>query len=48
LDDEIRVQVAQRYVDLYERVAGESFDTELGDEPVTVRIERNIESYFDR
>lgn len=47
LDDEIRVQVAQRYVDLYERVAGESFDTELGDEPVAVRIERNIRSYFN-
>ena len=46
LDDEIRVQVAQRYVDLYERVAGEPFDTELGGEPVTARIERNIQKYF--
>jgi phosphoribosylaminoimidazole-succinocarboxamide synthase len=46
LDDEIRVQVAQRYVDLYERVTGESFVAELGDEPVTARIERNIQSYF--
>ena len=47
LDEEIRVQVAQRYVDLYERVTGESFVAELGDEPVTARIERNIQSYFD-
>ena len=46
LDDEIRVQVAQRYVDLYERIVGEPFDTELGDEPVTGRIERNIQKYF--
>ena len=46
LDDEIRVQVAQRYVDLYERVTGEPFDTELGGEPVTARIERNIQKYF--
>ena len=47
LDDEIRVQVAQRYVDLYERVTGESFVAELGDEPVTARIESNIQSYFN-
>jgi phosphoribosylaminoimidazole-succinocarboxamide synthase len=47
LDDEIRVQVAERYVDLYERVTGESFVAELGDEPVAARIERNIQSYFD-
>ena len=47
LDDEIRVQVAQRYMDLYERVTGESFVAELGDEPVTARIERNIQRYFN-
>ena len=47
LDDEIRVQVAQRYMDLYERVTGESFVAELGDEPVTARIERNIQKYFN-
>ena len=46
LDDDIRVQVAKRYVDLYERITGESFDAELGNEPVAARIERNIEEYF--
>jgi len=48
LDDEIRVQVAERYVDLYERVTGRTFNAELSDEPVTKRIEKNIRSYFDR
>ena len=48
LDDEIRVQVAERYVDLYERVTGQTFNAELSDEPVTKRIEKNIRSYFDR
>jgi phosphoribosylaminoimidazole-succinocarboxamide synthase len=46
LDDEIRVQVAERYLDLYRRVTGESFDAELGNEPVTARIEKSIQSYF--
>jgi phosphoribosylaminoimidazole-succinocarboxamide synthase len=46
LDDEIRVQVAERYLDLYRRVTGESFGAELGDEPVTARIEKNIARYF--
>jgi phosphoribosylaminoimidazole-succinocarboxamide synthase len=46
LDDEIRVQVAERYLDLYERITGEAFDAELSDEPVAARIERNIEAYF--
>jgi phosphoribosylaminoimidazole-succinocarboxamide synthase len=48
LDNEIRIQVAQRYVELYERVTGESFKAELSDEPVTTRIKRNIQSYFNR
>jgi phosphoribosylaminoimidazole-succinocarboxamide synthase len=47
LDDEIRIQVAQRYIDLYERVTGQPFKAELSDEPVTARIERNIRSYFN-
>ncbi|HWP57046.1 MAG TPA: phosphoribosylaminoimidazolesuccinocarboxamide synthase [Candidatus Acidoferrales bacterium] len=46
LDDEIRIQVAQRYVELYERVTGEAFKPEIGAEPVKSRIERNIEKYF--
>jgi len=47
LDDDIRVQVAERYVDLYERVTGQTFNAELSDEPVTKRIEKNIRRYFD-
>ncbi len=47
LDDEIRIQVAERYVDLYERVTGQTFNAELSDEPVTKRIEKNIRRYFD-
>lgn len=46
LDDDIRIQVAQRYIDLYERITGEVFDAELGDEPIETRIERNIKGYF--
>lgn len=47
LDDEIRVQVAERYVDLCERVTGRPFEAKLSDEPVIERIERNIRGYFD-
>jgi len=46
LDDDIRTQVSSRYIDLFERVTGESFDAEIGDTPVLERIEKNIESYF--
>ena len=46
LDDDIRVQVAERYIDLYERVSGQSFEPDLGETPIGERIERNIESYF--
>ena len=46
LDDDIRVQVAERYIDLFERVTGETFDAELSDIPVLERIEKNIEAYF--
>jgi phosphoribosylaminoimidazole-succinocarboxamide synthase len=46
LDDDIRTQVAERYIDLFERVTGQSFDAEIGDTPVAERIEKNIEQYF--
>ena len=46
LDDDIRTQVSSRYIDLFERVTGQSFDAEIGDTPVLERIEKNIESYF--
>ena len=46
LDDEIRIQVAERYIDLYERVTGSEFNGELGDKPVADRIRDNISSYF--
>lgn len=46
LDDEIRTQVSERYIDLFERVTGEDFETEADDTPIHERIEKNIESYF--
>ena len=46
LDDDIRIQVAERYIDLFERVTGTAFETELGDAPIAERIQKNIEGYF--
>ena len=46
LDDEIRTQVSARYIDLFERVTGEKFGTEVDDTPILERIEKNIEPYF--
>ena len=46
LDDEIRTQVSARYIDLFERVTGEKFGTEVDDTPIIERIEKNIEPYF--
>jgi phosphoribosylaminoimidazole-succinocarboxamide synthase len=46
LDDEIRLQVAERYIDLFERVTGRSFEPELGGLPILERIERKIAGYF--
>jgi phosphoribosylaminoimidazole-succinocarboxamide synthase len=47
LDDDIRAQVSERYIDLFERVTGEDFVTELDDTPILKRIEKNIEQYFN-
>ena len=46
LDDEIRTQVSARYIDLFERVTGEPFETEVDDTPILERIENNIAPYF--
>ncbi|MSR81957.1 MAG: phosphoribosylaminoimidazolesuccinocarboxamide synthase [Candidatus Latescibacteria bacterium] len=46
LDDEIRIQVAQRYIGLFERVTGQSFTAEASQTPIIERIERNIAQYF--
>ncbi len=46
LDDEIRVQVAQRYIGLFERLTGQIFSAEVNSAPVLARIEKNIEPYF--
>ncbi len=46
LDEEIRTQVAARYIDLFERVTGESFSSELDTVPISDRIEKNIAPYF--
>jgi phosphoribosylaminoimidazole-succinocarboxamide synthase len=41
--DDARVMLAQRYIDLYERVTGETFEIEEGN--VLKRMERNVEEY---
>jgi phosphoribosylaminoimidazole-succinocarboxamide synthase len=46
LDDAIRVEVAERYIDLFERVTGEPFVPELTDRPVLERIQARIARYF--
>lgn len=46
LDDEIRIQVAERYIDLFQRVTGTSFKAELGAKPVLQRIEERISEYL--
>ena len=46
LDNDIRVQVAERYIDLYERVTGQPFAAETGSAPIRDRIEKAIAPYF--
>ena len=46
LDDDIRVQVAERYIDLYQRVTGEPFDAAPQPVPIAERIERNIARFI--
>jgi len=47
LDDGIRIQVAERYIDLFQRVTGTDFDAELGATPVLQRIEERIAEYLN-
>jgi phosphoribosylaminoimidazole-succinocarboxamide synthase len=42
IPDEVRVDLAQKYVAAYERISGETFPGEVG--PVAPRIERNLEA----
>ena len=46
LDADVRTQVAERYIDLYQRVTGTDFEAELGDAPVLERIEGRISEYM--
>ena len=45
LDDEIRTQVAERYIDLFQRVTGTDFEAEFGATPILQRIEERIAEY---
>ena len=47
LDDEIRLDVAERYIDLFERITGQSFEQSKADEPLRDAIERSIEPCFE-
>ena len=42
LDDEIRIEVAERHIDLFQRVTGTEFEAELDDTPILDRIETRI------
>ena len=46
LDDDIRVQVAGRYIDLYERITGQPFVSDSNGVSIRDRIERAIEAYL--
>ncbi len=41
LDDEIVVRLSQRYIEVYERITGQNFETDL-DTPAQQRIENNL------
>jgi phosphoribosylaminoimidazole-succinocarboxamide synthase len=47
LDDDIRIEVAERYMQLFGRVTGQPFAPELGDQPVLDRIRDRIARYFE-
>jgi len=46
LDDDIRVEVAQKYVSVYEKLTGEPFDVVQDDRPGADRIRNNLEPYL--
>ena len=41
LDDEIVVRLSQRYIEVYERITGQNFESDL-DTPAQQRIETNL------
>jgi phosphoribosylaminoimidazole-succinocarboxamide synthase len=45
LDDDIRLQVAERYLDLFERLTGEPFVADLASGPIRAQIEACIASW---
>ena len=47
LDDDIRIQVAERYIDLFQRVTGTEFEAEISDLPILERIEERIAEFID-
>lgn len=47
LDDGIRIQVAMRYIQLYERVTGLEFDLPSDETPILESIEESIAPYFE-
>ena len=47
LDDNIRLDVAERYIELFERVTGQSFTAASTDEPLRDSIEKAIEPYIE-
>ncbi len=42
LTDEVRVMLARKYIDVFERLTGETFESQVG--PVAERIERNLKA----
>ena len=46
LNDDIRLQVAARYIELYERMTGQPFSADSNGVPVKDRIEKAIEPYL--
>jgi phosphoribosylaminoimidazole-succinocarboxamide synthase len=47
LDDDIRIQAAERYIDLFQRVTGTEFEAEISDLPILERIEERIAEFID-
>ena len=46
LDDDIRVQVAQKYISVYEKLTGKPFEVAEDDRPVEERIRQNLAPYL--
>ena len=46
LDDNIRIQVAERYINLYKLITGQEFQAELEEIPILERIKERIKHHF--